>query len=371
MFLLFLSVLEGKIVRGENLNNAPLISIIVPVYNVQLYLEKCLYSLIQQSYKNIEIILVNDGSTDDSLSICNAFALNDSRIKVINQKNLGVAKARINGFEQSSGEFIMFVDSDDYVSIEIVELMYQAHQKYRVDLVSCQYYDVIDNQVFSTLVRPSTGYYNRQRIIELLKNKFLHDSNIDMSGMTGYLCGRFFKRSYVDLILEAGRGLIYSEDQVGLFAALCNIDSMYIMEQPLYYYVQRSGQATKSYHANYWKNFELYFERLDALDKHCYLKQQIFNRALSMIRLLVKMEFDRCDGTFFEKLRSCNKNFSNKIFLLAKSSDSIGLNKKEKIQRILILYKQIFLYGVLLYLNRRIKYIMSCKVSKLIMKGLI
>lgn len=158
---------------------------------------------------------------------------------------------------------------------------------------------------------------------------------------------KIFKRSYVDLILEAGRGLIYSEDQVGLFAALCNIDSMYIMEQPLYYYVQRSGQATKSYHANYWKNFELYFERLDALDKHCYLKQQIFNRALSMIRLLVKWNLIDV-MVLFGKLRSCNKNFSNKIFLLAKSSDSIGLNKKEKYSEFLYYINRFFIWSIAL-----------------------
>lgn len=103
----------------NNLNN-PLVSIIVPVYNVQNYIEQCLASLVQQSYENIEIILVNDGSTDNSLAICNTFGAKDSRIKIINQDNAGVNQARINGFSQSTGDYIMFVDSDDYVSTDIV-----------------------------------------------------------------------------------------------------------------------------------------------------------------------------------------------------------------------------------------------------------
>lgn len=122
IIIVVICILGLKVERMNNLNN-PLVSIIVPVYNTQNYIELCLSSLVQQSYENIEIILVNDGSTDNSLSICNIFAIKDSRIKIITQENTGVNQARINGFRQSTGEYIMFVDSDDYVSTDIVYLM--------------------------------------------------------------------------------------------------------------------------------------------------------------------------------------------------------------------------------------------------------
>lgn len=342
----------------------PLVSIIVPVYNSQKYLEQCISSLVNQSYKNIEIVLVNDGSTDNSLEICNTLAMHDSRIKVIIQANLGVYEARLNGLRQSSGEFIMFVDSDDYVSVEIVTLLYQTIKDYNVDMVSCQYYDVIDDKVLPTIIKPNIGYYNRDRIEELLKYKFLHDSRLNMSGMTGYLWGRLFRRYYMEQALKAGKGLIYSEDQVSLFAYLYHINTMYVIKDSLYYYVHHKNQTTKSYRTEYWENFELYFERLVSLDKKAYLRRQIFNRALSMLRHLIKMEFERPNAIFFKQYRMCKNKFSNKLFLLAKHSDSIGLNRKEKIQRILILYKQIFLYGLLLYLNRGIKFIDKYKSKK-------
>ena len=94
----------------------PLISVIVPTYNVEKYLNKCVTSLINQTYVNLEIILVNDGSTDNSGSMCDDFAKNDSRIRVIHKKNQGLGMARNTGIENATGDYICFIDSDDYVS---------------------------------------------------------------------------------------------------------------------------------------------------------------------------------------------------------------------------------------------------------------
>lgn len=357
MYLLivrYICILGLKVEIMNNLNN-PLVSIIVPVYNVQNYIEQCLASLVEQSYENIEIILVNDGSTDNSLAICNTFGAKDSRIKIINQDNAGVNQARINGFRRSTGDYIMFVDSDDYVSTDIVYLMTEVVKEFNVDLVSCQHYDVVNNVINPSIIRPSLGYYNRERIDSLLKDKFLHDSSINLAGMTGFLWGRLFKRDYMKSALEAGRDLIYCEDQVALFDALCKIKSMYVMDKWLYYYIQHTNQATRSYNKSYWSNFELYFDRLTELDEKGYLKQQMYNRALNMVRELIRMEFERGNASFWEQLNDCKKNFSQKLFLLAKLSNSVGLNIKVKFQRILIIYKQIFIYGLFLYVNRIIK----------------
>jgi len=104
----------------------PLISIIVPIFNTEKYLIECIESIRNQSYKNIQIILVNDGSTDKSLEICNLFAKNDSRIIVVNQQNSGVSSARNNGINISTGEYISFIDSDDYVNKNMIEHLYNT-----------------------------------------------------------------------------------------------------------------------------------------------------------------------------------------------------------------------------------------------------
>lgn len=101
----------------------PLISIIVPVYNTGEFLSQCIESLINQTYRNLEIILINDGSTDNSLTICELFEKTDSRVLVINQNNQGVSQARNNGIKKAKGDYIGFVDSDDFVDIDMYETM--------------------------------------------------------------------------------------------------------------------------------------------------------------------------------------------------------------------------------------------------------
>ena len=111
-----------------------LISIVVPVYNAENYLEKCINSIIGQTYRNLEIILIDDGSNDNSLSICEKFALQDNRIKVFHQNNGGVASARNKGLSEASGEFIAWVDSDDSIEPEYIEKLYDAVKEYNADI---------------------------------------------------------------------------------------------------------------------------------------------------------------------------------------------------------------------------------------------
>ena len=112
------------------------ISVIVPVYNVEKYLNKCVDSIINQTFKDIEIILVDDGSTDSSPKICDDYTKVDSRIKVVHQKNSGLSAARNTGIRQSSGKYLAFIDSDDYISKDFCEILYNSITREKAD-VSC------------------------------------------------------------------------------------------------------------------------------------------------------------------------------------------------------------------------------------------
>lgn len=114
-----------------------MISIIIPIYNAEKYIRRCILSVVNQSYRNIEIILVNDGSTDSSLSICESLAQNDGRIKIISQKNGGVSKARNAGIDLAIGDYLMFVDSDDYMLPNMCEVMLDTLQDKQTDCVIC------------------------------------------------------------------------------------------------------------------------------------------------------------------------------------------------------------------------------------------
>ena len=114
----------------------PLISIIVPVYNVEKFLDKCIISILNQSYNNIEIILINDGSLDNSLAICEKYKKIDKRVKLFNKKNEGVSSARNFGLVKSTGEFILFVDGDDYINENCINILYKSLIENHCD-ISC------------------------------------------------------------------------------------------------------------------------------------------------------------------------------------------------------------------------------------------
>lgn len=129
------------------MNEKEKISIIVPVYNVEKYLNECIDSIINQTYKNLEIILVDDGSTDSSYSICEDYKNKDDRIKVFHKENGGLSSARNFGIEKVSGDLLFFVDSDDYIDINTIGSLYDDLKKYDVDIACCTYNRIFDNKI--------------------------------------------------------------------------------------------------------------------------------------------------------------------------------------------------------------------------------
>ena len=150
-----------------------LISIIVPVYNVESYLSKCLESIINQTYKNIEIILIDDGSTDDSGKICDEYAAKDNRINIIHKTNGGVSDARNSGLEIAQGEYIGFVDSDDYIELDMYETLLNFLLNNNLDVVMCSSYKVKNKNIIKCKDFKPYIFNSKEEIIEdLLINKY-------------------------------------------------------------------------------------------------------------------------------------------------------------------------------------------------------
>ena len=328
----------------------PLVSIIVPIYNIENYLSNCLYSLMRQSYMNLEIILIDDGSTDNSPLICKQFAVQDSRIHFIHQINQGVVSARINGFRYSSGSLITFIDGDDYVDERMIELMVAKQQQYQVDMVSCQYYDDNENGIHKSVTRPHPGYYNRKKIVELIKKGFLYDPKIRKEGVPSFLWGNLFIRSLIQPILDVGHGLIYNEDQVGKLQAFYIAKSLYVMEDFLYYYVGHIGQTMRQYNIRFWTDLPIYFERINRIDINHYLDNQIPERAYVLFKMLLKMEYTHANLSIWEQSKSVKKNYSPILYNLALKAKYREMNWKEKLQYKLIKHKCWALYGMFVYM---------------------
>ena len=121
------------------------ISIIVPIYNIEKKLNKCIYSILEQTYKNFELILVNDGSTDNSLKICNEYKRKDNRIKIINKENQGLVLARKSGLDEATGKYIIFIDGDDWVHKDLLNILYKEAEQESCDIVACNPYLVYGN----------------------------------------------------------------------------------------------------------------------------------------------------------------------------------------------------------------------------------
>ncbi len=150
------------------LRKMPLISIIVPVFNVETYVERCIESLISQSYRNIEIIIVDDGSTDNSGKICDKYRERDSRVKVIHKPNGGLADARNTGLDKAKGGYIAFVDSDDWVAADYINEMYKVLVLNDSDIAVCKFQRVSQNRVMSHKSNEIQKVYIREEAVKQL-----------------------------------------------------------------------------------------------------------------------------------------------------------------------------------------------------------
>lgn len=175
------------------------ISIIVPVYNVEKYIDQCIQSLVNQSYKDMEIILVDDGSEDESLMICQNWAIKDSRIRIITQKNQGVSVARNSGMNSSSGEWICFVDGDDWMEPDAIESMIACVDD-NVDLLITDYYaDTNKGSEPNAFFSLSDYDFTRADKVELLKNCIIRTSFANKKSVTtaGVPWGKLYRVSFL------------------------------------------------------------------------------------------------------------------------------------------------------------------------------
>ena len=210
-----------------------LISIIIPVYNVEHYLDKCLESVINQTYKNIEIILINDGSTDDSLSILEKYKKVDKRVKVINKKNGGVSSARNAGLDICKGKYITFIDSDDYVDTDYVEILYKKAKKYDVDIVFSNAIEVFKNG----------NTKNDKKIIKdiLLDKEKTYKNLFSEKNIKTACWGNLYKADIIKDI-RFDTNLHIAEDFKFLVDVISNINnSVMIPDRKYYYYVRENS----------------------------------------------------------------------------------------------------------------------------------
>lgn len=245
------------------MHTQPLISIIVPIYKVpEAQLRCCVNSLILQTLTNIEIILIDDGSPDDCGKICDEYAANDGRIKVLHKVNGGLAAARNSGFDASLGKTIMFVDGDDWIERDTCELVYNAYRKSNAELV--MFDQIRDFGRKSFIVK---SFDSESKLIEgddcLLLRKKMFDFSGNISMAFQKLIDSDFLRKHqirhVDSLKQGMEGFVFN---IQLFRYLT---SAYYLQKPLYHYIYNSQSIT---HTPSEKNYFLINECLEWMDRY-------------------------------------------------------------------------------------------------------
>ncbi|MCQ2735177.1 MAG: glycosyltransferase [Alphaproteobacteria bacterium] len=210
------------------------VSVIVPVYNTAKYLQCCLDSIIGQTLRDIEIVCVNDGSTDESLKILQEYMENDSRIKIISQKNQGLSAARNAGLKIASADYISFVDSDDFIHPEFLEQLYNAIQKTKCDVAGCDFAKIKKNKQLPFAWKIKTKIYKPAINVLLNKRNFIHFNVWNKL---------YSKECICDVPFIEG---IYYEDWVFNTCVFAKIKSFVWIDAPLYGYRMSENSIMRS-----------------------------------------------------------------------------------------------------------------------------
>ncbi len=235
-----------------------LISVIVPIYKVETYLNRCVESIVHQTYKNLEIILVDDGSPDNCPALCDEWAQKDNRIRVIHKSNGGLSDARNAGINIAVGDYIAFVDGDDWISFSYIELLYKAAKEHNADIAAC------DIKIVSSFEEPvesqkpiSVCEYTPEKALQtVIQGKFFR----------AVAWNKLYKREQIAKYrFPIGK---YHEDEFFTYKVIAESTKLVFVDQKLYFYFQREGSIMNTTSPKHLDALEAYVERLAFLKNY-------------------------------------------------------------------------------------------------------
>ena len=250
-----------------------MISVIINVYNGEKYIKRCIDSVINQTYKNLEILIINDGSTDNTLSICKSY--NDKRIRIINQKNMGLSLARNVGLDNAKGDYFYFVDADDYIDKDTIEYLYNLLKKYNAPMSSCEVIEVINDKY---------KLKNKNEVVKLYDDIHLLKRILLYNGKDGNIWNKLIKREVFNDLRFENRII---NDVVVVYKLAIDLKRYVYSNIPKYYYYRHSdsilGRHKIDHSIDYYKAA---LERYDYIKKiYPNLKENDYSLLWSIITL--------------------------------------------------------------------------------------
>ena len=331
-----------------------MISIVVPCYNCKNTFKRCIRSIRNQTQKEIEIILVDDGSTDRTYDLCEFEAREDSRIKVFHQKNKGLMNAWKRGVSEATGEYIAFCDSDDYLDSNLVEILEDKVEKYHADIILYgMKVEYEDNSVIYSDNRLEEGYFAKEDIEQFVLPHFFFNGDMESRIMIMSRWTKLFKR---DLLMKNMKylsdGISIGEDVLTVFSVVLSASSLYCIKGFYPYHYNRNNESMigKYDSLKFQKYLNLRKQTYEIANKYHYLyPEQIEAGFLSNSLLCIKKGICRCKGKKYYEIRKELKSMrENSVLDGAIRSCSISEYKlRNKIFAVAIIKKQYFIAYVL------------------------
>lgn len=327
------------------------VSIIVPIYKVEKYLRQCIDSIINQSLKDIEIILVDDGSPDNCPKICDDYKKIDSRIKVIHKKNGGLSSARNAGMKIATGEYIGFVDSDDYIEHDMYEKMYYTAKEHDVDFVMSDYYKVHETNKTEVSAIIDGGLYNKNKIKNIIYPQLIMKENIDYGPLLAvWHC--LYKNSFLkNNDISFDEVVKYSEDNLFSSTVGYKSESFYYMKGSYFYnYRYNPNSISTTYKED---SLSVYVEMNNRLYNKFYnCKEFSFNRQLNLHMIYYTFNYiNQVIGsnlTFKEKYKKIKDTMIKKEIRRAFNNFTLpDVNMKLKLCILMLKHKMAFIYMII------------------------
>ena len=261
-----------------------LVTVVLPIYNVEKYLDRCMESIVGQTYTNLEILMIDDGSPDNSPAMCEEWARKDSRIRVIHKKNAGLGEARNTGIENATGDYICFFDSDDYVRLDTIEILVKQICREQADLAvfGCSTVSA-DGKIIETFV-PLVG--DRTYRGEAVQTEFLPDYTAPdyrcKSPRKFYMSACMLLYS-VEVIRRIGWRFvsereIISEDVYSLLSLIGDVKTVTVVPEALYFYCTNSSSLSRSYKANRYQKIKDFYLKTITLAKKKQYNDDVLHR---------------------------------------------------------------------------------------------
>ena len=349
---------------------APRLSVIVPVYNVEKFLHKCVTSILNQTYKDFELILVDDASKDSSGEICDSYAEKYSFVKSIHNEHKGPLYTRKTGFLNASGEYISYIDGDDYIDPYMYEYMMKKITEYDADICACDIMLEFENQKIPLHRSIPGGYYDRKMMEKEVYPYMLFFPKSNLPGFSPSLCNKIIRRSVLEkVIIETNEKIYYGEDAVCSYPCMLDAESLYVTKDKFFYiYRQTKNSMSRDYDRHLMKKLPILIDILDKefekrnfdgrMQVNCYAVLQL----IFCIRneLLLNKE-----KHLHQKIKELKKYISSPRFKEAIGNAGKKITDKQlKFKVFLLKTRQLRLLYILFYIKEKILLLRRCDNEK-------